>query len=131
MRELVHELRESPGEGEPMQNIPGGFGDNAGDRVGTLERLSRLAGCSSHRKRPLGIWRPRALSGLILDYGLDGAWRIICYNIYPIHRMRLNIGNTWSLPRCSMSPIAPMHTNFLDVNAVTTDRPALVCSFPP
>jgi hypothetical protein len=63
----------------------------------------RLAGCSSHRKRPLGIWHPRALLALVLDYGLDGASRIICYNIYPIHRMRLNIGNTWSLPRCSAS----------------------------
>jgi hypothetical protein len=66
-----------------------------------LWRLPRLAVSSSRRKRLLGIWRLRALLALVLD--LDGAWRIVCYNIYPLHRMRLNIGNTWSLPRCSAS----------------------------
>ena len=58
---------------------------------------------------PLGandLWafgRLRTLLALVLDYGLDGAWRIICYNIHPIHRMRLNTANAWSLPRCSAS----------------------------
>jgi hypothetical protein len=63
-----------------------------------LWRLPRLAGSSSRRKRLLGIWRLRARLALVLDYGLDGAWSIICYNIYPIHRMRLNIGNTFFAP---------------------------------